>query len=232
MGDFVIWLPWRWARSRALRAMPPPAPQPSHLPAAVCQGIPLWAHRRSLSPSLCPLPPPDAKKAMLVFSEVRAVLHTGRALKAGIHGSVWSLYSNAIVSVLWIGKVPSVQISASWCLLVPHKLKSSISVSEVSKNPICLSTEQQAGSSVLLVQLDGVEYRGFSPCCAFGWPHKAVGRTEDGIVLAVPHTCAGVWAKQCSSRPEGPDCNRMVPIQINFSKVSDVKISKVYFKKF
>lgn len=65
-------------------------------------------------------------------------------------------------------------------------------MSEVSKNPICLSIEQQAGSSVLLVQLDGVEYRGFSPCCAFGWPHKAVGRTEDGIVLAVPHTCAGV----------------------------------------
>jgi len=94
MGDFVIWLPWRWARSRALGAMHPPAPQPSHLPAAVCQGIPLQAHRRSLSPSsLCPLPPPDAKKATLVFParSQRAVLPAGGALKAGIHGSDHSL---------------------------------------------------------------------------------------------------------------------------------------------
>lgn len=45
---------------------------------------------------------------------------------------------------------------------------SGVFVSEVPKNPICLSSEQQAGSSVLLVQLDGVEYRGFSPCVPSG----------------------------------------------------------------
>lgn len=97
-----------------------------------------------------------------------------RRSSEGGDSRLWSfpsgLYSNAIVNILCTGKVLFLL-----CRFQPTDIwGAAFFVSEVSKNLVCLSSERQAGSSVLLGQLRGVSLHAAAPVWSTGGSHFAV----------------------------------------------------------